>query len=157
MVKQWLFTREKKSAKLYVWSIIAYIRSLPPQVNNGKIWNKYEVIITKSYHLAIQTKNNKPFQFLSTLSSPADAVMMPELKSFTANATPEIHKEIQNYQTYICINMPSWWVCHNHTVSFIIKINHIFCNILIHYNTVWLNNNSGMSLPPLCCFYMDVL
>ena len=27
--------------------------------------------------------------------------MMPELKSFTANATPEIHKEIQNYQTYI--------------------------------------------------------
>ena len=91
---------------------------------------KYKIISFSNF----RQRTTNPFNSLVLLSSPADAVMMPELKSFTANATPEIHKEIQSYQTYICINMPSWWVCHNHTVSFIIKINHIFCNILIHYN-----------------------
>ena len=111
--------------------------------------NYYKIISFSNF----RQRTTNPFNSLVLLSSPADAVMMPELKSFTANATPEIHKEIQNYQTYICINMPSWWVCHNHTVLFIIKINHIFCNILIHYNTVWLNNNSDRSLPPSCCVY----
>ena len=45
---------------------------------------------------------------------------------------------------------------HYHTLSYINKSNHTFCNILIHYNTK-MNNTSSMSLPPSCCFHMDVL
>ena len=66
--------------------------------------NYYKIISFSNF----RQRTTNPFNSLVLLSSPADAVMMPELKSFTANATPEIHKEIQNYQTYICINMPSW-------------------------------------------------
>ena len=45
---------------------------------------------------------------------------------------------------------------HYHTLSYINKSNHTFCNILIHYNTK-MNNTSSMSLPPSCRFHMDVL
>ena len=71
------------------------------------IMERYEInIILSNYYKIISFSNfrqrtTNPFNSLVLLSSPADAVMMPELKSFTANATPEIHKEIQNYQTYI--------------------------------------------------------
>ena len=65
--------------------------------------NYYKIISFSNF----RQRTTNPFNSLVLLSSPADAVMMPELKSFTANATPEIHKEIQNYQTYIYINMPS--------------------------------------------------
>ena len=54
------------------------------------------------------------------LSSPADAVMMPELKSFTANATPEIHKKFKITKltyVYICHHGKIVTIIHYHKLS----------------------------------------
>ena len=126
---------QKKNQPNYAWPIIACIGSLPPQLHDGKIWHKYEVIITKSYHLAISDKEQQ------TLSIPwyyyhhqQMAVMMSELKSFTAIMQHlKFTKKFKITKlAYTCTNMPLWWDCHNHTLSYVIKNNHIFCNILVH-------------------------
>ena len=53
--------------------------------------NYYKIISFSNF----RQRTTNPFNSLVLLSSPVDAVMMPELKSFTANATPEIHKKFK--------------------------------------------------------------
>ena len=99
-------------------------------------------------------RTTNPFNSLVLLSPPADAVMMPELKSFTANATPEIRTEVQNYQTYIKICHHGEIVMHNHTLTYVNKNNHTFCNILIHYNTKWIIPQVYLCYPHVVFIWM---
>ena len=72
--------------------------------------------------------------------------MMPELKSFTANATPEVRTEVQNYQTYICINTRSRVVS---SLSSVLPTSQVFTSGYVNTETILyffykITNERGM-------------